>query len=63
MDLQQILEHAVRFYSNRTAVVCGATHLTYRGFAERVHRLCHALHGLGITKGDRLAIVMYNCHR
>jgi acyl-CoA synthetase (AMP-forming)/AMP-acid ligase II len=25
--------------------------------------LCHALHGLGITKGDRLAILMFNCHR
>jgi long-chain acyl-CoA synthetase len=63
MDLQQILEHAVRFYANRTAVVCGTTHLTYRGLAERVRRLCRGLHGLGITKGDRLAVLMYNCHR
>lgn len=63
MDLQQILDHAVRFYANRTAVVCGTTHFSYRGFGERVHRLCHALHGLGIAKGDRLAILMYNCHR
>ncbi len=31
--------------------------------AERVQRLCHALHGLGIAKGDRLAILMFNCHR
>jgi hypothetical protein len=28
MDLQQILEHAVRCYPKRTAVVCGTTHLT-----------------------------------
>ena len=63
MDLQQILEHAVRFYADRTAVVCGTTRLTYRGLAERVHRLCQALHGLGIAKGDRLAILMHNCHR
>lgn len=63
MDLQQILEHAERFYPHRTAVVCGTTHFSYRRLTERVHRLCHALHGLGIAKGDRLAILMFNCHR
>jgi long-chain acyl-CoA synthetase len=63
MDLQQILERAVRFYPERTAVVCGTTRLTYRGFAGRVRRLCQALQGLGIAKGDRLAMLMYNCHR
>lgn len=63
MDLQQILERAVRFYPDRTGVVCGGTRLTYRAFAERVHRLCSALHGLGMRKGDRLAVLMYNCHR
>ncbi|HXH09155.1 MAG TPA: fatty acid--CoA ligase [Alphaproteobacteria bacterium] len=63
MDLQQILERAVRFYADRPGVVCGDTRLTYRAFAERVHRLCSALHGLGLRKGDRLAVLMYNCHR
>jgi long-chain acyl-CoA synthetase len=63
MDLQQILDRTIRFYPHRTAVVCGTTRLTYRSFAERVRQLCHALQGLGITKGDRLAILMYNCHR
>jgi long-chain acyl-CoA synthetase len=63
MDLQQILARAVRFYPERTAVVCGTTQLTYRSLADRVQRLCGALQGLGITKGDRLAILMYNCHR
>jgi long-chain acyl-CoA synthetase len=63
MDLQQILERAVRFYPDRTAVVCGRTRFTYHGLAERVRRLCQALQGLGIAKGDRLAILMFNCHR
>ncbi|MGH8064966.1 MAG: fatty acid--CoA ligase [Candidatus Entotheonellia bacterium] len=63
MDLQQILERAVRFYPEHPAVVCGTTQLTYRALAERVRRLCHGLQRLGITKGDRLAILMYNCHR
>jgi long-chain acyl-CoA synthetase len=63
MDLQQILERAVRFYPDRTAAVCGSARFTYRNFAERVRRLCNALQGLGITKGDRLAILMFNCHR
>ncbi len=43
MDLQQILERAVRFYPDRLAAVCGSTRLTYRVFAERVRRLCSAL--------------------
>jgi long-chain acyl-CoA synthetase len=63
MDLQQILERAVRFYPDRTAVACGSVRFTYRGLAERVRRLCQALQGLGIAKGDRLAILMFNCHR
>ena len=63
MDLQQILARAVRFYPNRTAVVCHTAPFTYRSLADRVRRLCGALQGLGITKGDRLAILMYNCHR
>jgi long-chain acyl-CoA synthetase len=63
MDLQQILERAVRFYPDQTAVVCDSARITYRGLAERVRRLCQALQGLGIAKGDRLAILMFNCHR
>jgi long-chain acyl-CoA synthetase len=63
MDLQQILEHAGRFYPHHTAVVCGTAQFSYRGLTERVHRLCRALRGLGIAKGDRLAILMFNCHR
>ncbi|MBI3328871.1 MAG: long-chain-fatty-acid--CoA ligase [Nitrospinae bacterium] len=63
MDLQQILERAVRFWGARNAAVCGTTRLTYQEVAERVRRLCGALHGLGIKKGDRLAVLMYNCHR
>jgi non-ribosomal peptide synthetase component E (peptide arylation enzyme) len=61
MDLQPILERDGRFYPNRTTVVCGTMHITSRGLAERVHRLCHGWHGLGITKGARLAMLMYNC--
>jgi len=63
VDLQQILERGVQLYPNRTAVVCGTTRLTYRAFADRVHRLCNALQALGIRKGDRLAVLMFNCHR
>jgi long-chain acyl-CoA synthetase len=63
MDLQQILERAVRFYPDRTAVVDGATRLTYRAFAARVRRLCRALQGLGLERGDRLAVLMFNSHR
>ncbi|ACU54293.1 AMP-dependent synthetase and ligase [Acidimicrobium ferrooxidans DSM 10331] len=46
-----------------TAVVCGATTLTYRDLADRVRRLANGLAGLGLASGDRVAIIADNCHR
>ncbi|MFD0687248.1 acyl-CoA synthetase [Actinomadura fibrosa] len=39
----------------RTAVVHDGTRLTYAGLHERVLRLAHALRGLGVRRGDRVA--------
>src|SRR5262245_8512986 len=35
--------------------------LTYRQWEERANRLANALLGLGLCKGDRVAILAYNC--
>jgi acyl-CoA synthetase (AMP-forming)/AMP-acid ligase II len=35
--------------------------LTYRQWHERANRLANALIGLGLRKGDRVAILAYNC--
>jgi fatty-acyl-CoA synthase len=35
--------------------------LTFRGWNERSCKLANALVGLGLEKGDRLAVLAYNC--
>src|ERR1700739_1325039 len=35
--------------------------LTFRGWNERSCRLANALLGLGLEKGDRIAVLAYNC--
>ncbi len=44
----------------REAVVDRERRVTYRQLNHRVNRLAHALGGLGLAKGDRLAILSYN---
>lgn len=57
------LRRAVRVAAGRTAVQCGELSLTYAETWERCRRLVGGLHALGITKGDRVAVIGANCHR
>ncbi|MFY9573459.1 MAG: AMP-binding protein, partial [Blastocatellia bacterium] len=57
------LKRALVAHSNKEAVVCGRTRLTYRQFGERVNRWANAMRGLGIQKQDRVAMLSQNCHR
>lgn len=61
--LGRILERAAALYPHRTALVDGATRLTYRQLATRVHRLAGALLSLGLGRGDRVAILDWNSQR
>ena len=38
-----------------------ARSLTFRAWNERSCRLANALRGLGLAKGDRIAVLAYNC--
>src|SRR4030095_4723854 len=57
------LKRALVAHSSKEAIVCGATRLTYAQFGERVNRWSNAMSGLGIQKGERVAILSQNCHR
>ena len=57
------LRRAVAVAGDREAVTCGGLRLTYAETWERCRRLVGALHGLGVGRGDRVAIVAPNCHR
>ncbi len=57
------LKRALAAHADREAVVCGGLRLTYRQFGERVNRWANGMAGLGVRKGDRVAILSQNCHR
>ena len=57
------LEHARLTASHKEAVVCGSDRLDYHTLWSRCRRLAGYLGGLGLQRGDRVAIVASNCHR
>lgn len=54
------LARAARVYPNRIAVIHGERRISYAQFLERVRRLASALSGIGVGKGDTVAIVAPN---
>jgi long-chain acyl-CoA synthetase len=61
MNMGTLVPRHARYRPDHLALVCGATRLTWRELGGRVNRLANALHGLGLRKGDKLAVVMPNC--
>ena len=57
------IERALRTAASKEAVVCGEARLSYAALADRLRRLGGALRGLGLERGDRVAILAANCHR
>jgi long-chain acyl-CoA synthetase len=49
------------FYPNQEAFVYGDTRITFSGFNTRVNKLIHALHKMGVKKGDVLGILSWSC--
>jgi long-chain acyl-CoA synthetase len=57
------LEHARLTAAHREAIVCGSVRLDYEVLWSRCGRLAGYLAGLGLVRGDRVAVVAANCHR
>ena len=57
------LKRALVAHSNKEAIVCGDTRLTYGQFGERVNRWANAMSKFGVQKEDRVAMLSQNCHR
>lgn len=56
-------DRATKYYDDVVGVITDeGTKYTYGEFADRVHRLSHALQDLGVTKGDRVAVISPNTH-
>jgi acyl-CoA synthetase (AMP-forming)/AMP-acid ligase II len=55
-----VARHA-RYRGDHLALVCGDTRLAWTQLAARVNRLSNTFLALGLTKGDKIAVVMPNC--
>lgn len=63
MLLRNVLEHAVKLYGDKVAIIDGDTRYNYRQASERIHRLAAGLLGLGLKPGDHIGILANNSHR
>jgi len=57
------LKRALAVYGDCEAIVSGDLRLTYNQFGRRVNRWANLMRGLGVEKGDRVAIISQNDHR
>jgi len=61
--LGEIVARNSRKFPDKEAVVYGNTRLTYRDFNARINRLAHALMDMGVKKGEKVAILLFNCNQ
>lgn len=50
-------------FPKKTAVVSEDLSLTFQELNTRVNRLANGLLGMGINKGDRIGVLVHNCHQ
>ncbi|MFC2122953.1 class I adenylate-forming enzyme family protein [Bacteroidota bacterium] len=62
MVVGDIVTSNARLFPDKAGVIDERVRLTWRQFNDRVNRLANAMLGLGLKKGDRVAIVAENCH-
>jgi long-chain acyl-CoA synthetase len=63
MSIIEGLKRRVEEHPNKLASICGDARLTFLQVDERVNRFSNALARLGVSHGDRVAILSLNCHR
>ena len=61
LNVGEVLSVNAQLYPDRLAVKDLRRALTYAQFEERANRLANAFAGLGLGKGDRVAIYAHNC--
>lgn len=57
-NLKQMLERTTREVPQQTAIVLGSRKVSYRALDETSNKIANALIGLGIKKGDHIALLM-----
>ncbi len=60
MNIAHHVERGHRLFPNKTAIIYEDKFYTYKHFDQLVNRTANALRGLGIEKGDRVALFLPN---
>ena len=60
MPMGDILRRSAHRLPRKKAFIFGRDVLTYEEFNQRVNRLANGLLGLGLKKGDRVAVILHN---
>src|SRR3989304_5079517 len=61
--LGELIARNARKAPDKEAVIFGDTRLTYREFDARINRLAHAFMDIGTGKGEKVAILSFNCNQ
>lgn len=61
MNMGFMLKRVAEQNGDKEGIVFEGTRLTYGEFNTRVNRLANAMHDLGLRKGDRAAVLLFNC--
>lgn len=59
--LRDVLLRAADLYGDEAAVICDDVVISWRGLAERTHRVAGWLHDEGVGHGDRVVVLSRNC--
>ncbi|MCC7104720.1 MAG: AMP-binding protein, partial [Chloroflexi bacterium] len=61
MNFSKVLRHHADHEPDREVLIAGSRRITWGELDRRVDALAAALAGGGLARGDRLAILLYNC--
>lgn len=63
MNTKDFIARALVQYPDNEVVIFQNTRLTMRQLVERIYRVSNALINLGLKKGDRVGVLLNNCHQ
>jgi acyl-CoA synthetase (AMP-forming)/AMP-acid ligase II len=63
MTVGEMLVRNAHKFPCKTALICEGVRLDYRALNERVNRLSNSLLNKGLTKGDRIGVLVHNSHQ
>jgi acyl-CoA synthetase (AMP-forming)/AMP-acid ligase II len=63
MHISQGLTYTKKIAGTHQAIVCGDTRYNWNELDQRTDALARGLASLGVQQGDRVSVLMLNCHR